>query len=144
MSTPVQLAARAETLLGQLRDTLQQLAAAVAPELAVDAVECPACRQRIVPNADGTLPAHEISAGPKRSPYCRFRGRVDAAAPCVDTSCDTSTDRSTDSSDVMAAVERAASADLLGDLYAEDLVGEVPDGAEQYVLAVQQPGGGAS
>lgn len=136
MSTPVQLAARAETLLGQLRDTLQQLAAAVAPELAADTVvQCPACRQWVVPNADGTLPGHDIGPGPRRSPRCRFRGRVDAAAP--------STDRSTDSSEVMAAVERAASADLLGDLYAEDLVHEVADGAER-VLAIQQPGGGAS
>lgn len=144
MSTPVQLAARAETLLGQLRDTLQQLAAAVAPELAADTVvQCPACRQWVVPNADGTLPGHDIGPGPRRSPRCRFRGRVGVAAPCVDTSCDTSTDRSTDSSDVMAAVERAASADLLGDLYAEDLVHEVADGAER-VLAIQQPGGGAS
>lgn len=40
------------------------------------AVRCPLCRQMVTPEPDGTLPAHELQPGPKRSPICRFRGAV--------------------------------------------------------------------
>jgi hypothetical protein len=41
---------------------------------------CPSCKQPVMPNADGTLPGHQIAPGPKRAPMCRFRGVVPIGA----------------------------------------------------------------
>ena len=42
--------------------------------LSAEAVTCPRCQRPIVPNQDGTLPGHQMSGGPGRSPFCPFRG----------------------------------------------------------------------
>lgn len=69
-----------DPVLGDVVGAVARLAEIIEALIPQPAVRCPACRQPVIPNADGTLPGHEISPGPKRSPMCRFRGVVTGAA----------------------------------------------------------------
>lgn len=59
--------------LGAAVAVLAQVVSTLLPD-SPEVKVCPRCQQPVVPNADGTLPGHQIQPGPKRAPICRFRG----------------------------------------------------------------------